>query len=185
MRYFCIATGPSLREEDVLYCQGKGKVYVVKETYHIAPWADALYAADHDWWERLNGVPEFKGKKWTCDEKTAKKYDLNYIPYRVDSPWSNDPSYVATGGHSGFQTMNLAALHGATEIILLGYDMGYSGSSKHWWTGKYKREIRGSDYNDWIKRFHAATKHIKIPIYNASRFSYLTCFPKVALEDVR
>jgi len=184
MKAVCIATGPSLTQEDVDYCRGKAKIYAIKESRYMAPWADVLYAADHDWWDENSGCTDFAGEKWVCDERTAKKWGLHYIPYKVESPWSNDRAYVATGGHSGFQAINLAALHGASEIVLLGYDMGYSGNAKHWWTGKFKRNVRGSDYNDWIRRFYLALPHIKIPVYNASRFSYLNCFPKVNLKDV-
>lgn len=185
MKAVCIATGSSLTKEDVEYCKGKAKIYVIKESYKLAPWADVLYAADSDWWDIRNGCPDFNGEKWTCTPEAEKKWGIKRIDYKVEIPWSNEAGLVATGGHSGFQALNMAVLDGASEVILLGYDLGHQGR-KHWWDDvpDLKRECRASDYNQWIKRFHAAVPHIKVPVYNASRFSYLTCFPRVNLEDV-
>jgi hypothetical protein len=47
----CVASGHSLTKEDVEYCKGKAKVYIVNDGYKLAPWADLLYAAhtDRDW----------------------------------------------------------------------------------------------------------------------------------------
>jgi hypothetical protein len=186
MKIVCIASGESLTPEDVDYCKGKAdKVYVVKESYRLAPWADLLYAADSDWWDIRKGCPDFTGEKWTCTPEAAKKWGINYIDYKVELKWSLQQGIVATGGNSGFQCVNLATLNGATEVILLGYDMGFT-VKKHWWDdiSELKRECRGSNYNDWIKRFHEAKPLIPAKVYNASRFSYLTCFEKVNLRDV-
>lgn len=185
MKIVCIASGPSLTQEDVDYCRGKAdKVYVTKECFKMAPWADLCYAADADWWDFWKGLPEFKGEKWTCEPEAAKKWGITHIPYRVDLHWSKDKSVVATGGNSGFQLVNLAELHGATEIILLGYDLGFKGGDKHWWDKTIKRDSRPSNYNEWIKRWHLAVPHITAKVYNATRQTYLTCFPRVELKDV-
>lgn len=170
--------------EDVDFCRGKARVYAVKESYHLAPWADVLYAADADWWARLKGVPDFKGEKWTVSPDAAKYYGLNHIEYRVELPWSNQQGLLATGGNSGFQALNLAVLQGASEVILLGYDMGFAGDKKHWWTGQIKREFRDSNYNSWIKRFHLAVPHIPVPVWNCTRGGYLHAFPRRELKDV-
>ena len=65
----CIATGASLTKEDAEYCEGKAKVYAVKEAHRLAPFADVLYSGDYDWYEYHNGVPEFKGERWMCGER--------------------------------------------------------------------------------------------------------------------
>lgn len=192
MKAVCIATGSSLTPEDVDYCRGKATIYAVKEAYLYAPWADHLHAADCDWWVRNKGLPDFLGKKYVCDQRTAQKYGLTWLEYDYKLPWSTKAGVIATGsgngttgGNSGFQAMNLAALHGATEIILIGYDCGHKkGSHEHFWHDKIKREHRETNYNWLIKGYHNALPHIKIPVYNASRFSYLTAFPRVNLHDV-
>lgn len=182
----CIASGPSLTKEDVEYCRGKGRVYVVKECRVLAPWADVLYAADTDWWELNKGAPDFAGDKWTVSEEAAKKYGLSHIVYDTELLWSNKPGLIATGGNSGFQAVNLAVLQGAKRVILLGFDMGYDRrkQDKHWWEKQIDRKSRPSNYEMWIAHFNKASKIIPVPVFNASRLSALECFPRVTVHDV-
>lgn len=184
----CIASGPSLTQADVDFCRGKGKVYVVKECRHLAPWADVLYAADHDWWEREKGCPDFAGEKWTVceegDEKKAIKYGINYKYFQSQAKWSFDQSWLATGGNSGFQIINLAVLQGASRVILLGYDMGHAfNKPKHWWTGKYQRPIRSSNYKEFIEWFNRAAPVIPVPVINCTRNTALNCFVRLPLAE--
>ena len=181
----CIASGNSLTQADVDLCRGRGKVYAVKECRHLAPWADVLYAADTDWWQLHNGVPDFAGERWTVSAEAAKQYGLNHIDYKPSEKWSSDPRWLATGGNSGFQAVNLAVLQGAARVILLGYDMGHEyGTPKHWWTGQFERPIRTSNYAEWVKRFNAAAPLIPVPVINCTRRTALNCFPKMTLEEV-
>lgn len=180
----CIATGSSLTADDVDYCRGKGhKIYAVKEARFLCPDADVLYAADWDWWDFNKGCPEFTGEKWTCAQESAKKYGLNYIAPKPNIDWSEEQGIVATGGNSGFQTLNLAVLHGADRVILLGYDMGFT-NKKHFWTDEFQRPVRDSRYNDWIQKFNRAAPKIKVPVFNATAKSNLECFQKVKLREI-
>jgi len=188
----CIASGPSLTKEGVAYCQGKGTVYVIKENYIIAPWADVLYAADGDWWDRYHdqvrhgGLPGFAGEKWTVNHEAHLKYDLNYVQPKNPLVWSTNPAHVATGGNSGFQAMNLAVLQGAERVILLGYDYGYCERTqgKHWWEEEHPRDSRFSNYKKWLEYMDKAAPVIPVPVLNATPTSAITCFPKVNLRDV-
>jgi hypothetical protein len=177
----CIASGASLKKEDVEYCRGKGKVYAVKECWKLAPWADVLYAADDDWWDHYDGVKEFQGERWTCNERAAQRHGINHIPYNSDLVWGTD-NVIATGGNSGFQALNLAVMQGAEKVILLGYDMGFHGN-KHWWTGQFKRNIRPSNYDDWIKKFNKAAPLIPVPVINCTRETALSCFERMPLHE--
>lgn len=192
----CIASGTSLTQDDVDLCQDKAIVYAVKECHLLAPWADALYAADGDWWQDLyktkGGAQAFKGQRWTVDPETAQQYKLNCIPYKVASKWSLNPSYIATGGNSGFQALNLSVLlHAPERVILLGYDMGNTATRqkfdiskpKHWWTGKVQRGIRESDYPEFIKAFENAAPLIPVPVINCTRGGNLNCFLRMDLRE--
>jgi hypothetical protein len=183
MRAICIANGTSLTKEDVEYCKGRGKIYAVKESVNLCPWADVLYSADTDWWEHYNGYDYFAGERWTVSHEASKKWGINHIDYDSSLVWGT-ANILATGGNSGFQALNLAVMQGATEVILLGYDMGHPPDRKHWWTGKITRPIRCSNYADWITKFDKASKVIPVPVLNATRNSALNCFPKVNLRDV-
>ena len=181
----CIASGPSLTKEDVEYCQGKGRVYVVKECRYLAPWADVLYAADTDWWEKFEGCPDFAGEKWTVSATAADKFGLHYVEGKSQIDWSDTPGVIATGGNSGFQIINLSVLQGCSRVILLGYDYGFKpGTVKHWWEKEHPRTSRESNYVDWNKRLAKAAPKIPVPVLNASVLSAINCFERVNLRDV-
>lgn len=188
----CIASGPSLTQDDVDYCRGKATVYVVKECRHLAPWADVLYAADTDWWDKFNGCPDFAARKITVCADSAKKYGLECIKYRADLLWSNEQGRIATGGNSGFQVINIAALElikngitGDERIILLGYDMGFRpGTDKHWWEKDHPRTSRESNYARWLEHIAKAAPLVPLPVLNASRQSAIYSWPKVKLREV-
>src|SRR3954471_17375074 len=63
----CVACGPSLTREDVEACRGRLPVLVVNDAYQLAPWADALYAADDHWWHAHRGAPSFQGEKYSIE----------------------------------------------------------------------------------------------------------------------
>lgn len=185
----CIASGPSLTQADVDFCNGRGRVYVVKETALAAPWAHVLYAADQDWWDdNPTRWKDFQGEKWTCSGDAARKHGINHIGAKPELQWSNTPGIVATGGNSGFQIINLAVqqMPDLKRIILLGYDFGYDPNvnEKHWWEKKHPRKSRESNYAGWCKRMADAAPHIPVPVFNASVLSAITCFPRVDLREV-
>ena len=178
----CIANGSSLTADDVEYCRGKGTVYAIKEAMFLAPWADCLYAADGDWWDTYKGCPDFKGEKITVAVREAEKYGLTLYQYDPKLVWGLD-NIIATGGNSGFQTVNIATLRGAERVILLGFDMGHK-ANKHWWTGKYKRDVRPSNYKDWIEKFKKASSIIPAKVINCTRETALDCFERADLRGV-
>lgn len=160
-------------------------VYAVNDAYKIAPWANILYAADHSWWQQHKGASDFQGKKYSVSSEACAEYkDIHYIAGKSAPEWSVSPDYIATGGNSGFQAMNLAAIHGAKKIILLGFDYGFkAGTPKHFF-GDHPGPInRGSDYPQWIDRINKAALHIKIPVVNCSRETAITCFPRQIIQD--
>ena len=178
----CAASGPSLTKQDLDYCKGKAQVWVVNDGYRLAPWADLLYAADCDWWDYHHENMEFNGEKWTVNLQTAKKYGLNHIDYKPKEKWSNSPDYIATGGNSGFQLLNLADIRGAKKIILLGYDMGFT-SKKHWFGDHPPKINRGSNYDEWIKNFNRAKPFINAKVINCTPDSNLKCFEMGDLRE--
>lgn len=182
----CIASGPSLTQEDVDFVKGKAFVFVCNDGYRIAPWADLLYAADRAWWEYhlplLNG---FQGEKWTCDKPIAEKHGLHYIGIKNSLIFGKNNS-IANGSNSGFQLLNLAALQRPKRIVLLGYDMKETEEKSHWFgdhPGKIKRTSK-SPYHKFIRAFNSAASEIDPQVINATRDTALTCFPRRPLEEV-
>lgn len=182
----CIAGGRSLTREDVEYCQGKGKVYAVKEAALLAPWADIMYAADGDWWDNNPERWEsFAGEKWTCSEEAATRHGLNYIPVKSQWHWSLEKGVIASGGNSGFQVLNMAELDGAERIIMLGYDYGYEpGQDKHWFDTIHPRHSRQSNYKEWNERLRKATQYVRASLINCTPVTNIDCIARANLRDI-
>lgn len=177
----CIASGPSLTKDDVDYCRGKGRVYVVNDCYKLAPWADVLYACDHDWWHTHKGVPDFNGDKWTVNRNASYNFLLNCVQMDTQAIFSKQKGVIATGFNSGFQALNLAYLQGAKKIILLGYDYKWTDKS-HWFGDHPKGLQRTPDFKKWLDHYEKAAPLIDIPVINCSPDSDLNCFKKLPLR---
>lgn len=178
----CIASGASLTQDDVDYCKGKATVFVCNNGYLIAPFADLLYAADGDFWDyHKDGIAGFKGRKVSCDFAAAKKYGLEYFPVKRDLTWG-DKNVLASGYNSGFQILNLAAMHKPERILLLGYDMKITDKKTHWFGDHPAPLKRASPYDKFIKAFKDAAPLIRIPVINVTRETALECFPRAELR---
>lgn len=177
-----VASGPSLTAADVDYCRGRAAVVVVNDNYRLAPWADALYAADPEWWDHHRGVPEFAGLRVTQDAGAARRWRLQYIECRRAAGFSLDAGIVHAGDNSGFQALNLAVLYGGRPIVLLGFDMQMRGAQRHWF-GDHPGELnKASPYGHFAHAFNeAAQRHPDVEILNATRDSALECWPRVEL----
>jgi hypothetical protein len=60
-----IGTGPSATECDLAAVEGRARVFAIKSSWRLAPFADALYGLDKGWWVANRGVPQFKGWKFS------------------------------------------------------------------------------------------------------------------------
>ena len=178
----CIATGPSLTAEDVQAAYVAGCIgYAVNDAYKLAPWASVLYACDDDWWNLHEGVQDFQGERWTTNDEAAAKWGINHIPGTSAGLFGTE-DIICYGKNSGFQAINLAYMHGHTDIMLLGYDMGFEpGTPKHFF-GEHPRGIdRPSQYPEWIKHFNRAAPVIAeagVKITNMTRQTALECFER-------
>lgn len=187
--WFVIASGPSLRKQDVASLEGQ-HVLCINENYLLAPWAPVLYASDGRWWDWHQNRPElkaFKGRKITQDEEAAGRYGLEYIKSVDADGLSRDPAYVHKGSNSGIQAINLAYHLGARRVVLLGFDMQATGGKTHW-HGRHPGEA--DDYgpwHKWIRRYEGVARDadlMGLEIINATRETALTCFPRKPLSSL-
>jgi len=97
--------------------------------------------------------------------------------------WSTDPTMVA-GYDAGTSAINVAMLFGATEIVVLGYDM----TGGRWFTGEVDHYLPQPPESDFQRHLvplpalaeDAETKGVRI--VNVSPISRVTCFEKAPLE---
>lgn len=205
MIWIVAGTGPSLTESAGalarLSSQGQGyagsipaarSILAVNDAYKLLPDADALYAADVDWWMLHEGCPGFAGQRWTCTSSSqeygirkglCKKYAIKMIRGSRGKTFSKDPLQITYGGNSGFQAVNLA-LHWSEgdPVILIGFDM----RPGHFF-GKHPQQLRETKphgFEGWCRRFEKAAMALpKGAIINATPGSALTCFPVMTIED--
>jgi len=97
--------------------------------------------------------------------------------------WSDDPTMVA-GFDAGTSAINLAILFGATEIVLLGYDM----VGGRWFNGEIKHFLPNPPESDFQRHMsvlpYLAEDAVRkgIRIVNCSPISRVMCFERRPLE---
>lgn len=184
----CFATGRSLTQEDVDYCRDKADCFIaVNDAWKLAPWATVLYSSDQSWWPFYKFVPEFRGLKVACTPTiqagvvlTLKRTGTSGIDWNRTG--------IRTANNSGGAAINLAVHLGAKRIVLLGYDMGATGSGHFF--GTHPSGLRNTATSEYsLFRTMTATmaaplKERGIHVVNASRKSNLDCFERRTLREV-
>ena len=167
----CIASGPSLTEEDCERIRAAGiPTIVTNNTWQRCPWADVLYAMDRKWWiEYAEEVKEFTGRKCTAVRGTQAER----IAFRH-------------GRNSGHGAIALAAKFGAKKIIMLGYDCQFTGGQRHW-HGNHKKGMGNADkLPTWSITFRRLAQELKaqgVDVINCTRETALTCFTRAPLDS--
>lgn len=116
----------------------------------------------------------------------ARKYGLLHVQGVKEPGLSLVPGQVHTGLNSGYQAMGLAAMWGASRIILLGFDMQRTGGQTHWHGDHIAGLPNLGHLNRWIEEMivlGADLRRAGVKVFNATRVSALQCFPKVKLSD--
>lgn len=188
-----IAGGPSLADWQVQAARpyvrrGELRVIGVNDAYRICNFLDVLYAADLAWWAhhepRTRNVP----LRVTVDGDCASRYGLTHIPGRPEGGLSLNSTFIHQGNHSGFQALNLAVHMGATEILMIGYDMRVT-DRVHWF-GDHPDGVRvgnGQQFERFRNAYPPAARQLLtlgITCINCSPESAITCFPTADLREV-
>lgn len=188
-----IGTGPSATECDLATVEGRARVFAIKSSWRLAPFADALYGLDKGWWVANRGVPQFKGWKFSPSPTICRVYP-SIREVRLKSKASlliGETGIIGCGlqtggGHSGFQAMNLAIQFGARRILLVGFDMRMDRGA-HWKPhdpGVGKPDA--SRIESWRRAMDACAAQITalgVDVINCSMASALTAYRKVPLLE--
>jgi hypothetical protein len=184
--FVCVASGPSLTQEDVDYCRGKARVIAVNDNYKLAPWADVLYAADEHWWRWHHGVPSFHGLKFSIEASQGKATKHAQILKNCGHEGLElRPHGLRTGRNSGYQAVNLAVHLGAARIVLIGYDMKCTGGKTHWFGEHPIRQEK--QYATFLTKFETLVQplaNIGVDVINCTRETALLSFPRKPLREV-
>lgn len=190
------ASGPSLTAEQLEYARGRAaRILVINNAHELAPWADAIYACDADWWDHY-GPTVAIAERWTqCPDQhhatlharqraTAAKWDLHLAPSQPGKGLG--AGIVHWGSNGGHQAINLAALFGARKIVLLGYDFQATGGRSHFHGDHPGRLNKPNHYEGWMKAMEdmaADLLRAGVSVFNASPETALACFPQVPLAE--
>lgn len=173
--FVCLASGPSLTTEDcdtVKLWQEIGAVMViaVNLTFRRAPFADYVYAMDHEWWKTYGAEVE-KG----CRGRRVAPHAIPGTEYRH-----------IVAGNSGAGAIMLAAELGAKRIILVGYDAQHTGGFAHWHEDYPKTMGNAGSSKKWPAQFASLVKSLPpgVEVINASRETALKVWPRMTLEEV-
>lgn len=189
-----LATGPSLTQDDVDYCRGKARAIAINDAHRLAPWADALYSSDRQWWPKHRGVPSFEGLKYSVGSRTGYSNPFSHLPdiqVLENTGFTGlelSPTGLRTSQNSGYAAINLAVHLGASRIVLLGYDMSRRGGQVHFF-GNHVGMPNPTDaqFVSWRAHFNSLVQPLAalgVQIVNCAPGSALTAFPTGRLRDV-
>lgn len=176
----CIASGPSLTPEDCEAVHATGlPAIVTNTTFRLCPWAEVLFGFDSAWWREYKKEVDqtFKGKCLTSS--------LVGKSIGVESLYQQD-SWVRSYGNSGTAAISLAVVGGASRVVLLGYDCQKTGGKAHWHQDHPKGLGNARSMPNWPRKFKQVASFAeskRVPVWNSSRETALTCFPRVPLEQ--
>ena len=176
----CIASGPSLSEEDCDLVRASGLASIVANTtFQRCPWATALVAHDEKWWKLYAAEvkEKFQGHKITC-ALGGRRYGAQALVLHKFRTFRN----------SGAAAVSLAILAGSKKVIMIGYDCQHTGGKMHW-HGDHPAPLgNAGSVAKWPETFRQVAEYARrnrCEVFNATRETALTCFPRVAPREAR
>jgi hypothetical protein len=140
----------------------------------MAPWADALFAMDVDWWRTYAAEVKanFRGQRFSSNKLPAE-YEVKHLL----------PAHFKAHHNSGCGAIALAVKGGARRVLMLGYDCQKTGGKAHWHADYAKLGNAGS-IDKWPARFQSLADDCRgVEIINCSRETALEVFPRMSLEE--
>lgn len=160
-----LASGPSMSQaiaDEVRHLD----CIAINDTYRLAPWAMALYAADAAWWAAHPEALNFPGRKLAGEIVPGVEFV--------------EPKPLARGGNSALRATQWAVEQGADEVLLFGVDLDPEAPTH--WHGLHAG-LRNPDRSEFEQAAEAWGEFAKQPglppIINCNPASKLECFPKV------
>jgi hypothetical protein len=189
------ASGPSLTMQDCEYLKKHtDELIAVNDTWRMVN-ADHLYSCDQRWWHHhIHDINMgFSGKRWSCDppkntnwgKRDPLEWGVKVLLCETGGRGlSTDPDVLVGGRNSGYQAIGLAYHLGADRIVLLGYDMTWTGGRSHWF-GNHPQELNNCKPDKYIEDYRTIKPEAYgLEIINCSRSTALDAFPCRNLEDV-
>jgi hypothetical protein len=184
--------------EQVETARRKGHtLYGCNLTFRDIPDLAVLHGCNNQFWDfYADEVQGHAAQKWTTRPEAAARYPwLNYIAEADRPGLSTEPKLLHHGHSSGYQLLGLAYHHGATRILLLGFDMrfppGYDGKQRI--TGGKRHYFGDGEYPSQLQHWPSVAVrdgvHVELVEYYRSvheqgLVELINCSPGSALEGV-
>lgn len=179
-----LCTGESLAEQKRVIPQLRGRFIAVKHAVLVKPDADVLFLSGEGTNEIARElIPKFTGTYVVVRQKvdaTMPATVKRVTRVKDHSRWSELPDHVA-GLDSGTSAINLAMLFGATEIVLLGFDMQGGHFCRH--PLQFPPESHFRRHMDVLPQLAADARAKGILIVNCSPITRVKCFERRPLEE--
>lgn len=186
-RCFILCGGASLKAQRALVPRLEGRVIAVKQSAVLRPDADVMFVAGSDAGHLCRDVfPVFRGTHLVSRARVypdLPKHTKKVARTKAHEELCDLPTHVA-GYDAGTSAINLAYHFGATEIILLGYDM----CGGRWFNGEIPHFMPKPPESHFqrhmvpLPAFAEDARRKGIRIVNCSPISRVTCFERQPLE---
>lgn len=186
-RCFIICGGESIRQQRKLIPKLQGRVIAIKEGVLVRPNADVLFLGGERTPEiALPLIPKFTGQYMVVRGKSDPQLPatVKRVTRTKDHTRLCDlPTHVC-GYDSGTSAINMAYHFGATEIVLLGYDM----TGGRWFTGEWPHPLPHIPEEHFrrhmvpLTSINADARAKGIRIVNCSPITRVTAFERQPLE---
>lgn len=169
-KVFVIGSGPSLTKEDCAAVQNLDAITIaVNNAWQYAPFCQYLYAGDTCWWANNEANLTISPIRITCSQNASVTFKAKF--HRAKGAYN-----------SGLRAIEWAVENKAAEVYLLGFDHSvkhgthFHGDHEHTQNPDTKRCKR------WVKQSERL-KDSKTLIFNCSRYTELTVFKQITLEQ--
>jgi hypothetical protein len=172
-RCFILGGGASLKDQYDLIPQLRGRIIAIKQTVYLRPRADVMFVSGRD--DAQVCAPYFakyKGPRIVCRSAyPGMPKGTLYLRRSVKGRYSRDPHLIG-GLDAGTSAINLAALFGAAEIIILGMDMT---------GGRWVKRHHLPVIPQWHFDLHLANLETFVPELERDRIRVVNCSPISAI----
>ena len=182
-RCFIVGGGASVQAQRSLIPKLRGRIIAIKQAVELRPNADVMLLSGRD--DRLVCLPYFRlyrGPRIICRSNYPGMPAGTLFLRRSKEALSRNPQLVA-GLDAGATAINLAALFGAKEIILLGLDM----CGGRWVKNHPTMPVIPQWHFDWhlqgLQRMAPELVRDGIRGINCSPISAIQCFDKRPLKE--
>ena len=186
---YLIGGGPSLKDFDFSLLIGKN-VIGCNDAWHLgAHIVSICLFGDPSWWHRNKWkLKDFKGRLVTNAPGVLPFEIPNLLKMNRLRDGIHNGSTLGWNYSTGAAAINLAISLGATQVFLLGYDLGNRVNVSHWHTHSPTTTIQEYAFQRFLRGFYCVKRSLppSVQVFNVTDgSSRLDCFDKISFEHFR